>query len=95
MTRAEFARKVAEDTQSSYVASKKWTEAVLDCLADAIAHEEVLSLRNVGKFEHRVRAPKVGRNSKTGERVDIPARMVVKFTPCEAIDEKLRTEALN
>ena len=94
MTRAEFAIKVAVDSNSTLKASKAWTEAVLDSLADAIANEEVLSLRNVGTFEHKTRKATVGRNYKTGERVEIPPKRVIKFTPCGNIDATLSKESI-
>lgn len=94
MTRAEFAVKVAIDSKSTLKASKAWTDAVLDSLADAIANEEVLNLRNVGTFEHKTRKAKVGRNYKTGERVEIPPKRVIKFTPCGHINEALSEESI-
>lgn len=92
MNRTEFAEKVAKDTASTKVSSKAWTDAVIDCLADAIMTENEVALRGFGTFEHIVRKPKVGRNSKTGERVDIPAKMIVKFTPCQKIEDSVATE---
>ena len=92
MTRKELALKVAKDSKSTKVASKQWTEVVLDCLADAIETEEIVHIRGLGKFEHVVRPAKVGRNYKTGERVEIPPKMYVKFTPCEKIKENVALE---
>lgn len=81
MTLAEFVEKVATDSHSSRRASRIWTKVVLDCLADAIATEDEVSLYGFGSFEHIVRKPKVGRNAKTGERIEIPAKMTLKFFP--------------
>lgn len=92
MTRAEFIKKVAEDSNSTHVASKLWTEAVLDSLADALITEDVVAIRKLGTFEHIDRAPKVGRNSSTGERIDIPAKKIIKFTPCDRIADLVATE---
>lgn len=92
MTRNELALKVARDSNSTKVASKQWTEVVLDCLADAIEKEEVVHIRGLGKFEHVVRPAGVGRNYKTGERVEIPPKMYVKFTPSEKIKDNVALE---
>ena len=93
MTRNELARKVAEDSESTYVASDQWTKTVLASLADAIAKEGEVSIQNLGKFEHYVRPAKVGRNYKTGERVEIPAKMKVRFIPCAKIAETVAQES--
>lgn len=89
MTLAEFEKKVATDSNSSLRASRIWTKVVLDCLADAIATEDIVALYGFGTFEHIARKPKVGRNAKTGERIEIPAKMALKFIPCRKIKDSI------
>ena len=94
MTRAQLARKVAIDSQSTFTASRLWTNAVLDSLADAVANEESVHISGLGNFDHIVRKPKVGRNYKTGARVEIPAKRIVKFTPCRKIEETVKAKGV-
>ena len=92
MSRHKLAMKVAKDSESYKNASKEWTNVVLDALADSITYEKKVMIQNLGVFEHVVRAPRVGRNYKTGERVEIPAKMVIQFTPCDRIRELVELE---
>lgn len=94
MTRVEFERKVAEDSNSSYRSAREWTQTVLDSLADAIITEKNLDLYGFGSFEHIPRKAKVGRNASTGERIDIPAHMGVKFRPGKKIREAVAEEVV-
>ena len=50
---------------------------------------ENLSIINFGKLEVVERAPRLGRNPKTGEEVKIGKRKSVKFRPGKAFLEKL------
>lgn len=50
---------------------------------------EDLNIINFGKLEVVERAPRLGRNPKTGEEVKIEARKAVKFKPGKALLEKL------
>jgi nucleoid DNA-binding protein len=93
MTRTQLANKVAMDSNSTFKASRQWTEAVLNSLADAIEHEQEVKIQGLGNFEHIVRKPRVGRNYKTGERVEIPAKTIIQFSPCRRIQESVRHEA--
>lgn len=92
VNRTELGNKVALDSKSAKSVSHAWTAEVCKSLADAIAHEKRVSIINFGVFEHVVRPPKSGRNYKTGERVYIPSRTVIKFTPCASIAEAVREE---
>lgn len=90
MTKTEFIKKVSVDSGAPYVHSEKWTNAVLDSLADALITEDVLKLRGVGIFEHVARKPRKGRNASTGEIIEIPARTSIKYTPSDAIAEEIK-----
>lgn len=90
MTRSEFSRKVANDTNESYVQAEKWTNAVLDSLADALITENEVRLRGLGQFAHVGRKARVGRNASTGEPIAIPPKTVVKFIPAIKIADEVR-----
>jgi integration host factor subunit beta len=60
-------------------------ELALNCIiaqmTDALAQGERIEVRGFGSFSRRHRAPRVGRNPKTGEPVNLPAKAVVHFKP--------------
>ncbi|MGL4996863.1 MAG: HU family DNA-binding protein [Deefgea sp.] len=71
--------------------SKKAIAATLETLSDVILATvsgggEVV-LPNVAKIALKSRDARVGRNPRTGEAVQIPAKRVLKFTPAKALKD--------
>jgi integration host factor subunit beta len=79
MTKAELVEKVADKIQLT----KKQTEAVvnilLNCITEALSAGDKVELRGFGSFRIRKRNPREGRNPKTGDAVQIPAKRVPFF----------------
>ena len=79
MTKAELVDHVAEHVQLP----KHQTEAVVTCvlqgIMDALRAGDTVELRGFGSFRLRRRQPRVGRNPKTGDTVQIPATQVPWF----------------
>lgn len=44
-----------------------------------------LQIRGFGTFKRVTTAPRTGRNPKTGEPVEVPARSVLKFKPSKRV----------
>jgi len=63
--------------------------AVLEAMVQALRRGEEIELRGFGTFRFRERRPRVGRNPRTGARVDVPARRVVYFKPGKELKERL------
>ena len=79
MTKAELVEKVADQIQLT----KKQTETVVDILlnsiTEALSAGDKVELRGFGSFRIRKRNPREGRNPKTGDTVQIPAKRVPFF----------------
>ena len=77
--------------------SKSQTDAVLtQCLQaimDALQAGESGELRDFGRFHVRHRQPRAGRNPRTGETVQIPAKAVPTFTAGKAFQEQMQPRA--
>ncbi len=56
-------------------------DGLIETIVDAVRVGEAVSLTGFGVFEARARAPRVGRNLRTGEVVDVPAATVPTFRP--------------
>jgi len=69
--------------------SKKDTRIIVDSLINSITkgiiNDGKASIVNFGSFQVVKRAPRVARNPKTGERIDIPERMSLKFNMSDAL----------
>jgi integration host factor subunit beta len=85
MTKAELVDKVAATIQLP----KHQTEAVvnlfLQCIIEALGAGDKVELRGFGSFRLRRRKPRAGRNPKTGDTVQIPAKQVPWFTVGKAL----------
>lgn len=79
MTKAELVEKVADRIHLT----KKQTEAIvtilLTCVTEALSDGDKVELRGFGSFRIRQRNPREGRNPKTGDTVQIPAKKVPFF----------------
>ena len=93
MTKAELVDHVA----ATVSLSKSQTEAVLtqcfQAIMDALQSGESVELRGFGRFHLRHRAPRAGRNPRTGETIPIPAKAVPTFTAGKAFQERVHSSA--
>ena len=60
---------------------------VFELIFKNLASGKEFSIRGFGVFKTEDRAPRKGRNPRTGEAIEIPARRVVKFVPGKALRE--------
>jgi integration host factor subunit beta len=54
---------------------------ILEQMADALSQGERIEIRGFGSFDCRHRPPRIARNPKTGETVNLPAKVAVHFKP--------------
>ena len=85
MTKAELVEKVAATIQLPKHQTDTVVNLFLQCIIDALGAGDKVELRGFGSFRLRHRAPRTGRNPKTGETVQIPAKRVPWFTVGQAL----------
>ncbi len=92
MTKAELVEKVADKIQLT----KKQTEAVVNILlssiTEALSEGDKVELRGFGSFRIRNRNPREGRNPKTGDTVQIPAKRVPFFKAGKELREMVDSQ---
>ncbi len=81
MTKADVVEKIAAQVSLSKKDSETVVNTVFQCIIDALAEGDKVELRGFGSFRTRERRPRVGRNPKTGVRVDVPEKKVPFFKP--------------
>lgn len=87
MTKSQIAAAIAEKAE---IPKKKAVE-ILEYLAD-LAYKNAkntFTLPGIGKLVLVNRAARMGRNPKTGEPIQIPAKRVVKFRVAKAAKEAI------
>jgi integration host factor subunit beta len=60
-------------------------ETVFESVIGALQKGEKIEIRGFGSFRIRQRNPRVGRNPKTGVRVEVPAKRVPYFKPSKEL----------
>ena len=55
--------------------------SILDRMASALATGERIEIRGFGSMTLHYRPPRIGRNPKTGEKVQVPEKYVPHFKP--------------
>ena len=81
MTKADLIDEVSAISQLSKKSSAVVVNTFFDSVATALCRQEKVELRGFGSFKHRQRRARVGRNPRTGDRVEVPAKVVPYFKP--------------
>ena len=91
MTKAELVDKIhAKAGLSTKAQAEGALDATIAVLADALAAGDSVTFTGFGSFKVTERAPRKGRNPRTGEAIDIPAGKVVKFTPGKMLKDSVK-----
>ena len=74
---------------SQYEDVKEAVEIILASIMDSLASGERVEVRGFGAFGVRYHEPRIGRNPKTGEQVNIPGRYLPFFRPGKELREQV------
>jgi integration host factor subunit beta len=92
MTKAELVEKVANQINLTKKQTEVVVNTVFQSITDSLAEGDKVELRGFGSFRIRERNARVGRNPKSGEKVEVPAKKVPFFKAGkelkELVDEK-------
>ncbi len=80
MTKQEFVDQVADRAGLSKKDAAEAVDAFLDTVEDALKRGSDVSFSGFGKFSVSERSAREGRNPATGERIQIAASRVPRFT---------------
>lgn len=88
MNRTQLVEEVAKKAGLSKVAAKAAVDATLDAIKGAVEAGEGAQLLGFGNFSVNVRPARTGVNPRTGEKVEIQEKKVVKFKASSAFNLK-------
>ena len=80
MTKQEFVDQVADRAELSKKDAAAAVDAFLDTVEDALKRRSEVSFSGFGKFSVSARSAREGRNPATGEKIQIAASNVPRFT---------------
>lgn len=79
VTKKELVARIAQETGQTKVVTKDILQRFLDEIIVELAKGNRLEFREFGVFELKSRPARRAQNPRTLEKVDVPARRVVKF----------------
>jgi len=62
---------------------------ILEIMSDALATGERIEIRGFGSFALNYRPPRIGRNPKSGDKVQVPAKHVPHFKAGKELRERV------
>lgn len=68
---------------------------ILDGITSALASSRRVEIRGFGSFSLNYRPPRIGRNPKTGERVEVSAKYVPHFKAGKEMRERVDQSPVN
>jgi integration host factor subunit beta len=78
-TKKELVGRIADETGQTKVVVKQILQAFLDEIVTELAQGNRLEFREFGVFEVKERRARRAQNPRTLEKVDVPAKRIVKF----------------
>jgi integration host factor subunit beta len=79
LTKAQLAAEISGVLETTSKQSELIVETVLDSIVRCLRRGERVEVRGFGSFSIRQRRARIGRNPKTGARVDVPAKRIPYF----------------
>lgn len=93
MIRSELLQNLAEENPGLRPDEiEKILDIFFDNIIDRLAEGGRVELRGFGAFSTRAREPRKGRNPRTGEAVDVPAKRVPYFKPGKEMRARLNAD---
>lgn len=90
MTRSDLVEKLAQKfTSLSKRDVEKAVDVIFDEITTTLAKGGRVELRGFGAFSVRKRESRVGRNPRTGEKVNVPPKSVPFFKAGKGLKERL------
>jgi len=92
MTKADLVEEVAKVTELTRKDSEVIVDTLFESVIKALRVGDKLEVRGFGSFRVRQRNARVGRNPKTGEKVEVPAKRVPYFKPSKELKDLINED---
>jgi integration host factor subunit alpha len=92
LTKAQLAEMLFEQIGLNKRESKDMIDAFFNLVADSLVEGNDVKITGFGNFQIRTKAPRPGRNPRTGEAIPIRARRVVIFHASYKLKEQIKDQ---
>ncbi len=90
LTKAHLADLLFDQIGLNKRESKDMLDSFFDLISDSLLEGEDVKISGFGNFQIRTKAPRPGRNPRTGESIPIEARRVVTFHASHKLKEQIQ-----
>ena len=93
VTRVDLCEEVYQKVGLSRTESSAFVELVLKEITDCLEKGETVKLSSFGSFMVRKKGQRIGRNPKTGTRVEVPSKRIPYFKPSKELRDLVNHSA--
>ncbi len=87
LTKADLIEEVLRITELPRKESETIVETIFDSIIGSLQKGQKIEIRGFGSFRTRERRGRVGRNPKTGAKVEVPAKKIPFFKPSKELKD--------
>jgi len=87
MTKADLVEQVIQATDLPRKESETIVETIFESIIQALQTGDKIEIRGFGSFRTRQRRGRIGRNPKTGAKVDVPPKRIPFFKPSKELKD--------
>ena len=87
MTKADLIEEVSRVVEMTRKDSEVIVEAIFDSIVRSLKTDDKIEIRGFSSFRTRQRQSRIGRNPKTGTRVEVPAKRIPYFKPSKELKD--------
>ena len=91
LTKADLIEEVLKVTELPRKESETIVETIFGSIIDALQKGDKIEIRGFGSFRTRQRRGRVGRNPKTGAKVEVPPKKIPFFKPSKELKDFVNT----
>jgi len=89
MTKNDIVDSLYEKIGVSKKEASDLIDSIFNSIKTALSEDKNVKISNFGNFVIRKKNSRTGRNPKTGEEIEIPARTVVTFKPSQKLKDTI------
>src|ERR1700738_2453479 len=87
LTKADLIEEVLRVTELPRKESESIVETIFESIIEALQKSQKIEIRGFGSFRTRQRRGRIGRNPKTGAKVEVPAKKIPFFKPSKELKD--------
>jgi len=90
MTKLELISHIAQEADITKAQAERMLDACLTAIENTLINEGKVTLTGFGSFHVKNRKATKGTNPRTGKKINIPPKRVIRFTPGKFLREAVK-----